>query len=265
MSAHSPGQAPLSGRDGPLSGRRSALRTDGPLRRSETSASTRADAPGPKPRRPSIPASRRYWTSRGNWSIDRWRRRARSSAAAYSSSASTAESAASMSSASTPLALELPAERGGRKVAPTLAGFHPVRGERGVVDQTGRLEPIQHRLRHRVGHLLGGQRLRKLVPGSGPGRELAQHDGAGEAFWIGVRLGIPIILGFASGRCRLFRRSRSNSAARGESGGAAAGLCRRRIDRHALGGQPGPSFVDGSQGQNSTSPVTGSTPAGTST
>ena len=101
---------------------------------------------------------------------------------------------------------ELPAERGRPKMAPTLAGFDPISGERSVVDETGRLEPIQHRLRHRVGHLLGDQRLLKLVPGSSLGRELAQHDGACGAFWIGVRPGIPIILGVVPGRCRLFRR-----------------------------------------------------------
>lgn len=85
-------------------------------------------------------------------------------------------------------------------MAPTLAGFHPIRSECGVVDQTGRLEAIQYRVRHRVGHLLGDQGLRKLVPGSGPGRELAQHEGARKLFWIGVRLEIGVVLSFVSGR-----------------------------------------------------------------
>ena len=143
--------------------------------------------PDPKPRRASIPASRRYCTSRGQPA----HRRPASSPPAPGPPRARPRwppaTAPRRSGRGRPPGLQLPPQGRPGQVAALLPGLHPVPGERGVVDQPDLLHPVEHRCATSSGTFCG-QRLGELVPGPGLRRELPEHDGPGHLLRVGVWL-----------------------------------------------------------------------------
>ena len=72
------------------------------------------------------------------------------------------------------------------KVAALLARGDPVHCKRGVVDQTHLFKSIQHDINRGSGHVLGLECLVKLMSSAGSDSQLAQCDGTGHRFDIGV-------------------------------------------------------------------------------
>ena len=109
-----------------------------------TTSSTRLVVPEPKPRRPSRPANRRYWTSRSQvghlglltpGQIQRGRELGVGVDGLQSGVDVLPRDA---------FGPELAFQGGSRQVASPLTGFDPVDGERRVVDQANLGQPIQH-------------------------------------------------------------------------------------------------------------------------